>query len=118
MRAKDAIGRYGEQVAARALCASGLLILERNWRCGAGELDIIAAAGRTVVFCEVKTRSSPRFGSPAQAVGYAKQRKIRELALRWLAQQERSWDELRFDVISVLRTPGGGPSVEHLRGAF
>lgn len=97
---------------------SGLRILARNWRCDAGELDIIAAVGGTVVFCEVKTRSSLRFGPPALAVGYAKQRKIREVALRWLAQQERQWEALRFDVVSVLRAPGAAPQVEHLTGAF
>lgn len=93
-------------------------ILDRNWRCDLGELDIIAESGDTVVFCEVKTRSSLRFGSPALAVGYAKQRKIRQLALRWLAGQERHWDELRFDVVTVLRDPRGGAQVEHLTGAF
>jgi len=118
MRAKDALGRFGEQAAARALRESGLRILARNWRCAAGELDIVAAEARTAVFCEVKTRSSLRFGPPAVAVGYAKQRRIRGLALHWLADQDQRWDELRFDVIAVLRRPGEPVRIEHLRGAF
>ena len=87
MRVKDALGRFGEDVAARYLTAAGLVILERNWRCSAGELDIIAADGPTLVFCEVKTRSSTLFGSPAESVTPVKAGRIRHLALRWLLDQ-------------------------------
>ncbi len=69
MRAKDAVGRYGEEVAARFLLDAGLTVLERNWRCRGGELDIVATDGSALVFVEVKTRSSARFGSPGRGGG-------------------------------------------------
>jgi putative endonuclease len=123
MRVKDAVGRYGEQVAADHLEAAGLIILERNWRCREGELDIVARDGTQLVFVEVKTRSSLAFGSPAEAVGPSKSARIRQLALRYLmarreAGDEASWSALRFDVVAVLRSAGNGPDVVHVRGAF
>jgi putative endonuclease len=123
VRAKDAIGRYGEDVAARHLTDAGLTILDRNWRCRAGELDIIALDSGVLVFCEVKTRSSTQFGDPAEAVIGAKAARIRRLAMAWLAAQRESghgefWPEMRFDVVSVLRQRQGAAAVEHLRGAF
>jgi putative endonuclease len=90
VRAKDAIGRYGEDVAARHLTDAGLTILDRNWRCRAGELDIIAVDSGVLVFCEVKTRSSTQFGDPAEAVIGAKAARIRRLAMAWLAAQRES----------------------------
>ena len=123
MRAKDAIGHYGERVAEQHLTDAGLTILARNWRCPDGELDIVAAEGDVVVFCEVKTRSSSEFGDPAEAVGAAKADRLRSLALRWLSEQRglsetRRWPQLRFDVVSVLRRPSGAAHVTHLRGAL
>lgn len=123
MAAKDAIGQYGEDVAVRHLTDAGLRILDRNWRCRAGELDIVAVEGDVLVFCEVKTRSSTMYGAPAEAVIRAKATRIRRLALAWLAARRESgqvdfWAELRFDVVSVLRQRRGAALVEHLRGAF
>jgi putative endonuclease len=118
MRVKDAVGRFGEDVAARLLEAAGLRILDRNWRCADGEIDIVAADGDTLVICEVKTRSGLAFGDPAEAVVAAKAARLRRLALRWLAANELTWRELRFDVVTVLRRADGGPLVRHLRGAF
>jgi putative endonuclease len=123
MRAKDAVGKYGERVAARHLIDAGLHLMATNWRCAAGELDIIAREGEVLVFCEVKTRSSLAFGDPAEAVGPTKAARIRNLALLWLAQQRNLggpayWPDLRFDVISVIRQPYGAATVRHLRGAF
>ena len=86
MRVKDAVGRFGEDVAAQHLLAAGLQILERNWRCREGELDIVARDGSELVFVEVKTRSSLAFGTPAEAVGPAKAARLRRLALCWLAE--------------------------------
>jgi putative endonuclease len=117
MRVKDAVGRYGEQLAATYLCSKGLTILERNWRCSDGELDIVARDGEALVFVEVKTRSSAAFGDPAEAVNHAKANRLRKLALRWLAEHhddEWYWSQLRFDVVSVLRLAPGGPSIRHL----
>jgi putative endonuclease len=123
MRAKDAVGRYGEQVAARYLADSGLIVLARNWRCRDGELDIVAREGEVLVFCEVKTRSSLVFGDPAEAVVGKKAAQLRALALCWLAEQHALaapsfWSELRFDVVSVLRQRTGAASVRHVRAAF
>ncbi len=117
MRVKDAVGRYGEQVAAEHLEKAGLELLTRNWRCAEGELDIVARDGDALVFCEVKTRSSARFGDPSEAVNPEKATRIRRLALRWLAANGVSGRELRFDVVTVLRG-ADGVRVRHLRGAF
>lgn len=123
MRVKDAVGRYGEQVAAAHLEAAGMVILDRNWRCREGEIDLVAQDGSEIVFVEVKTRSSTAFGAPAEAVDRAKSARIRQLALRWLlarreAHGPANWSALRFDVVAVIRTSGAGPDVSHLRGAF
>ncbi|WP_073386691.1 YraN family protein [Jatrophihabitans endophyticus] len=121
MRVKDAVGRFGEQVAVEHLEAAGLVVVDRNWRCRDGELDVVAHDGAELVFVEVKTRSSRAYGTPAQAVDRVKAARIRRLALAWLAERraggERSWPVLRFDVVTVVRRPGG-LDVEHLRGAF
>lgn len=118
MRAKDAVGAYGERIAADFLRDAGLTVLERNWRCSDGEIDLIAADGDVLVFCEVKTRSGLAFGHPAEAVVGVKAARIRRLATRWLATHQSQWAEIRFDVISVLRQPRGAASITHLRGAF
>ena len=118
VRAKDAIGRYGEDVAARHLQQAGFELLDRNWRCPRGEIDIVAWDGSILVFCEVKTRSSLDFGTPAEAVGPVKARRIRALACQWLLANRPAYAELRFDVVSVLRQRQGAALVEHLRGAF
>ncbi len=104
MKVKDALGRFGEDVAARHLERAGLVLVERNWRCREGEIDIVALDGGVLVFCEVKTRSGLSFGSPAEAVSLTKQRRLRVLAARWLDAHPRPWTELRFDVVAVLRT--------------
>lgn len=119
MRVKDAVGRFGEQLAVTALEAAGLVVLDRNWRCPDGELDIVAADGAALVFVEVKTRSSVAYGDPAESIRPAKAARIRRLAVRWLAaHDERRWHEVRFDVVAVVRNAPGGPDVRHLRGAF
>ena len=125
MRVKDAVGRFGEDVAARELAAAGLTILERNWRvkqvAGSdvrGELDIIAREGSALVIVEVKTRSGTGYGSPAEAVTADKVRRVRRLAAAWLAANPgQRHATVRFDVVSVVRGRGG-VVVEHLRGAF
>lgn len=118
MRVKDAVGRFGEDVAVRHLEQAGLVVLDRNWRCTEGEIDIVAEDGDVLVVCEVKTRSGLAFGDPAEAVRAEKVRRLRRLALRWLAAHEVSWRDLRFDVVTVLRRSEGGLVVRHLRGAF
>ena len=117
-RVKGAIGRFGEELAARHLQDAGLEILDRNWRCAEGEIDIVARDGDTLVVIEVKTRSGAAFGDPAEAVIAAKAARLRRLALRWLAANGIGWSDLRFDVVTVLRRREGDPLVRHLRGAF
>ena len=122
MRVKDALGRYGEDLAAQYLSDAGLVIVARNWRCSAGELDIVATDGPALVFCEVKTRSSAAYGLPAEAVTTVKAARIRRVATQWLVDNRSAssqyWPELRFDVVSVLRRHGSPPLVEHLPAAF
>ena len=102
--ARQALGRRGEDQAAAWYVAHGYEVLARNWRCREGELDLIVGRGSTVVICEVKARSSLDYGHPAEAVTLAKQRRIRALAARWLAEVELAVrpEVVRFDVAAVL----------------
>ncbi len=117
-RARDAVAAYGERVAARHLIAEGMRILDRNWRCRHGEIDIVARDAESLVFCEVKTRRGAGFGAPAEAVVSAKARRLRRLAAEWLATHDEHAPEIRFDVIGVMPQRAGAAAVEHLRGAF
>jgi putative endonuclease len=117
-QAKDAVGGYGERVAVAHLVEQGMVVLDRNWRCRTGEIDIILRDGPELVFCEVKTRRSDRFGSPAEAVTRSKVRRLRRLAAEWLAQAGLRAPTVRFDVVSVRPQPAGAAHVEHVRGAF
>ena len=102
---RRALGQAGEDVAAAWYEDNGYEVLERNWRRREGEVDLIARKGRTVAFCEVKTRSSDAFGTGAESVLPAKQRRIRRLASRWLAEltpaSGRALVDLRFDVVCI-----------------
>lgn len=116
---RAALGAWGEQVAVEHLRGQGLVVLDRNWRCREGELDIVVTDGTTVVFVEVKTRSGTGFGRPEEAVTPRKLSRLRRLAQRWLAERRLGWVEVRFDVVAVLANRHGGPSeVEHLVGVF
>ncbi|WP_245672882.1 YraN family protein [Aldersonia kunmingensis] len=112
-----ALGARGEDLAAEFLEECGLRIVCRNWRCRYGELDLIARDGPVVAFVEVKTRSGTGFGSPAEAVTFSKQARIRRLAGLWLTEQS-GWVDVRFDVVSVLLGKGADPVIEHLRAVF
>lgn len=116
MRAKDALGRQGEQAAAEYLERGGLRILARNWRCSTGEIDIVAAERRMLVVCEVKTRSGLGYGTPLEAITRAKQRRLRRLAACWLTANGVLFDEVRIDAVGLTRDPGGGFTIEHVRG--
>lgn len=96
------LGTSGEDLAAAWYERAGYEVVARNWRCRDGELDLVAVGRGAVVFCEVKTRTSDRFGVPAEAVGPAKQRRIRGLAVRFLREHPQRARELRFDVVSIL----------------
>ncbi len=101
-RARQALGAAGEDLAAAWYEARGYRVLDRNWRCRQGELDLVLHQGSTIVFCEVKARSSLAFGSPLEAVTPVKCRRIRRLAAAWLDQADTGAAELRFDVAAVL----------------
>ena len=116
MRRRRALGGYGEEVAARHLEGLGLAIVERNWRCSEGEIDIVARDGSTLVVVEVKTRSSLAFGHPAEAITPRKMRRLRHLAFRWLTEHEVHAPSVRIDAISVLQGVSGAPCIEHMRG--
>jgi putative endonuclease len=115
MRAKDAVGAYGERVAERFLVEAGLVVLERNWRCPLGEIDIVARDGQCLVVCEVKTRSSAAFGHPLEAVSAAKAARLRRLALAWVEARGVRPREIRIDLVAVLRSAQGRAEINHLR---
>ena len=111
------IGTLGENLAVEHLTSLGLQVLDRNWRCRYGELDIIAADGatRTAVFVEVKTRTSDLFGGVEQAVTPEKVRRLRRLAGLWLAGQDGSWARVRIDVIGVRVGRQRSPEITHVQ---
>ena len=111
------VGRAGEERAAGLLERLGLRVIERNWRCPEGELDLIAVRGDLVVFCEVKTRRSRLWGDPSEAVHPRKQARLRRLAGRWLAEHRGRDRRVRFDVVSVVDGPDG-IELLHLPDAF
>jgi putative endonuclease len=118
VRATDAVGRYGENVAARLLEAEGFRVLDRNWRSASGELDIVALDGTELVVVEVKTRRGDACGHPAEAVTALKLRRIRRLAAEWLAAHDVHPAGIRIDVVAV-QVAGRGPArVEHLTGVL
>lgn len=125
MSARMALGRYGEDVAARRLREAGMAVLERNWRCSDGELDLVARDRDALVVCEVKTRSCGKGGAfehPMAAVSAAKAARLRRLSARWLAERWlRRYGHpprggVRIDLIGVLLPMRGAPLVQHVRG--
>jgi putative endonuclease len=116
MGAKDVLGREGEQAAVRYLEGRGFRILDRNWRCADGEIDIVAVERHTFVACEVKTRTGTRYGTPLDAVGREKRRRLRRLAALWLSAHGVRFDQIRIDVLGLLRDETGGFTIEHVRG--
>ena len=116
MRAKDLLGKSGEQAAADYLTSRGLRILDRNWRSADGEIDIVAAERHVLVVCEVKSRTSTRYGSPLEAVSRAKRARLRRLAVQWLNAQGVRFDQVRIDVVGLVYDGTGGFTVEHIRG--
>ena len=113
---RQELGAFGEQVAVGHLQNLGLRILQRNWRCRYGELDVIAADEHTLVFVEVKTRTGDGFGGLECAVTPQKVRRLRRLAALWLAGQDADWADLRIDVVGVRIGRSRTPEVMHLRG--
>lgn len=118
MRASNqALGREGEKIAEAHLRKKGHKVLERNYRCRLGEIDLVTRDGRMVVFVEVKTRSDQRFGVPLESVHHKKQRKMAQVALFYLSQHRLHYQDARFDVVGVSFAEGRA-SVEHVENAF
>lgn len=115
--ARRALGAYGESLAARHLVeVQGMVLLDRNWRCDAGEIDLVLRDGPVLVVCEVKTRSSVVCGTPHEAVDAAKLARLRRLAVRWMAERGLRVADVRVDLVAVLRPRRGPAVVEHVRG--
>ena len=116
----NAVGAYGERLAARYLAELGMAILDRNWRCDQGEIDIVALDGTCLVIVEVKTRRTLAFGAPVEAVTPVKAARLRRLAGCWLAERRSLVESLpevadiRIDVIGVFRPSRGPAHIEHL----
>jgi putative endonuclease len=115
MRAKDVLGKAGEQAAVEYLESVGFRILDRNWRCAEGEIDIVAVDRHVFVACEVKTRSGTRFGTPLEAVGRTKLRRLRKLAVLWLNAHGIRYELVRVDIVGLVYEGTGGYTIKHLR---
>src|SRR3970282_601959 len=111
------LGQEGERLAERYLRKKGYKLVERNYRCAVGELDLIVLDRRIVVFVEVKTRTGHGFGSPLEAVEFRKQRKMIQAAQFFLSAKGLQQREARFDVIGI-SWPGREPVLEHIENAF
>lgn len=116
---RRALGARGEQAAADWYVDAGHTVVDRNWRVREGELDLVLLApDGAVVFCEVKTRSSDRYGAPVEAVTTTKQRRIRTLAAQWLAANPGVGSGVRFDVASVLVVGEGAVEIDVVQAGF
>lgn len=109
-----ALGRYGEELATRYLRDRGMQVIERNWRCTDGEIDIVALDGDCLVVCEVKTRRGTGVGDPLEAVTWEKASRLRRLAAAYLRSRPGSVGQVRIDVVGVLAEPGRPPVVRHV----
>jgi putative endonuclease len=116
--AKAELGRYGEDLAASHLEATGCRILARNWRCRLGEIDLVALDRQCLVVCEVKTRQSLAAGDPLEAVTGLKGARLRRLAGAWLSAQPRFFPDVRIDVVGIVRPASGTARLVHLKGVL
>ena len=112
----QSLGRYGESLAARYLTERGMVLLDQNWRCPAGEIDLVLRDGDVLVVCEVKTRTSLDYGTPHEAVTSRKVQRMRRLAQAWLTSHAAAPTGVRLDLVAVLRPPRGPVFVDHVRG--
>jgi putative endonuclease len=116
---RKAVWRAGEIAAVHHLVKQGWQIVERNWRCSIGEVDVIAVTpppAPVLVFCEVKCRTGTGFGDPLEAITAQKLARLRRLALTWLGEQPERVPRYRIDAIGVLLPRGGRPVITHLEG--
>ena len=113
---RRALGAYGEALAARHLVGQGMVLLDRNWRCEAGEIDLVLRDGDVLVICEVKTRSSTDYGTPHEAVTDVKVDRLRRLAVRWLEERGLAVRDVRIDLVGIVRPRRGASVLDHVRG--
>jgi putative endonuclease len=118
MAAKDALGKRGEAIAAAHLERAGLAIVDRNWRCPQGEIDLVALDGSELVFVEVKTRSSVAFGHPLESITPVKLARLRRLAAAWCEAHPGDHNRVRIDAVAVIAPLRGEVVVEHLERVF
>ncbi len=115
--AKQVLGKEGERIAEQYLKRKGYKVVERNYRCAAGEVDLIVLDRRVIVFVEVKTRTGHGFGTPLEAVQPRKQRKMMQAAQFFLSQKKLHQRDARFDVVGI-SWPAREPVIEHVENAF
>jgi putative endonuclease len=112
-----AVGAYGENRAEQHLLDQGMIVLDRNWRCNEGEIDLVLRDGRVLVVCEVKTRRGRGCGTPHEALTPTKLERLRRLAMRWASEQGIRPADVRVDLVAVLREHDtGAATIEHVRG--
>ncbi|NYE94598.1 putative endonuclease [Psychromicrobium silvestre] len=116
MRSKEELGRAGEALAAEFLERRGFEMIDANWRCPSGEIDLVALDGEILVIIEVKTRRSLRYGHPFEAITESKLHRLRTLAVLWARHHGFFTARLRLDAVAVLLAQGAEPKIEHLRG--
>ncbi|TIC80852.1 YraN family protein [Nocardioides sp. GY 10127] len=114
--AGQALGAYGERVAATHLREQGMVVLDRNWRCAQGEIDLVLRDGDTLVVCEVKTRTGSTGGTPHEAVTPTKLERLVRLGESWQVEHGLRAPNLRVDLVAVHHPPRGAAQVEHVRG--
>lgn len=110
------LGRHGEQLAVDHLEARGMRVLDRNWRCGLGEIDIVARDGADTVFVEVKTRTTHDYGHPFEAITPIKLARLRRLAVAWCEATDAAVARIRIDAVAVLAPTESPALIEHLEG--
>ncbi|MBN9607353.1 MAG: YraN family protein [Actinomycetales bacterium] len=121
MAAKDELGLLGERLAERHLTRGGMELLDRNWRCSQGEIDLVLRDGDEIVFVEVKTRASVAFGHPLEAITPVKLARLRRLAGEWCAirrAEGRAIGRIRIDAVGVVAPRHAPATVDHLAGVF
>ncbi|MDO5499601.1 MAG: YraN family protein [Propionibacteriaceae bacterium] len=117
---KQRAGARGEQWAEEVLTEAGMVIIDRNWRCRAGEIDLVAIDDvegmSTLVFCEVRYRTGTGFGTPLESITPEKVRRLRQAAAQWLAAHRVRARQIRLDAIGLLELPGRPLQIDHIRG--
>ncbi|WP_235737601.1 YraN family protein [Nocardioides alcanivorans] len=116
MTRTQALGAYGETLAAQHLVKRGMVLLDHNWRCDAGEIDLVLRDARTLVFCEVKTRRTVSRGTPQEAVTATKVARMRRLAAQWMADHDVHVPLVRLDLVAVLAPHSGAVEIDHVVG--